>query len=156
MKRLSKEQKQTHEEILKRLTDAKEALSDAITERNASLKEKHDAAMQAIEEYNNLITESVDALESLQNDYNEAREAAQDFMDEVGNSIQDYIDERSEKWQEGDKGQEYVQWKEAWDEQLDDLDIIFPDEIEVREFEEIEEPPFTEVDTFTDLPVEPG
>lgn len=48
--------------------------------------------------------------------YNEALSTARSFCEETAAEIQEFIDGKSEKWQESEKANEYIFWKEAYEE----------------------------------------
>lgn len=79
--------------------------------------------------------------------YNDVCQNVETFRDEVTTDMQSYIDERSEKWQDGDSGQEYTSWKETWDA------------LECSGFETVQEETVFDEElssALSDLPGEPG
>lgn len=79
----------------------------------------------------------------------EAKGEARDIMDEAANDAESYYDERSEKWQEGDRGQAYSEWKdrlrsvaEAIEEDLDAPEVQMPER--PSWVDELREPDFSE------------
>jgi hypothetical protein len=115
MKRLSKDQLATRNELVKRLRDAAGAIETAIDTTNG-----------VIDEYNAILAD------------------VESFRDEVVGEMETYYDERSEKWQETDAGSSYQDWKSQFEAldvdqleqlELDDLKLAddleeFPDEPE--------------------------
>jgi hypothetical protein len=67
---------------------------------------------------------------------NAARDKAYGILDEAASDAESYYDERSEKWQEGDRGSAYSDWKDALRSLADQIE----DEIEAPEIAELEEP----------------
>lgn len=64
--------------------------------------------------------------------YNELVDAARGFAEDVANRAETEYDEKSEKWQEGDRGEAAREWKDAWDNvNLDEIEIEWPDELSV-------------------------
>lgn len=99
------------------------------------LAEKHAIMASAIEDYNAVI----DA-------YNGVLEEARGIANDIASEIDAYISERSDKWQEGDTGQAYGAWKDAWEGlDLTDLDVV----------EESDLPEPDHVDELNNLPSEP-
>ena len=65
----------------------------------------------------------------------EAKQDAWEVLDDAANQAESYYDERSEKWQEGDRGQAYSEWKDELRRLADecaeddeDTEISVPDE----------------------------
>lgn len=60
----------------------------------------------------------------------EHREAVREVLDDAASAAEEYYDERSEKWQEGDTGQAYTEWRDrlreladAADEDIEPLEV---------------------------------
>lgn len=71
---------------------------------------------------------------------NGAIQDARELRDEVTGEMEGYYDERSDKWRQSEAGDQYGEWKSAWDEiALDDV-----------------EEPELDPQAFEDLPDEPG
>jgi uncharacterized membrane-anchored protein YjiN (DUF445 family) len=103
---------------LSRQQDAeRDALIDRLNEARAALEEKIDAANAAIGEAN----EARDAFNSHITD-------AQEFVDGIASEIEDFINEKSERWQEGEKGQAATAMLGEWQgysfETLDEYEEI--------------------------------
>ena len=64
----------------------------------------------------------------------EARSRLFEILDEAANEAETYFDEKSEKWQEGERGQAYSEWKDA----LGNARDLAATEIEPIEIEEID------------------
>lgn len=77
---------------------------------------------------------------------NEVFEEARGFREDMVSEIDSYMEDRSEKWQDGDKGQQYQAWKDA-------LEEFSPEDIEP--FEEIEEFTDEQADELDNLPSSP-
>jgi len=98
---------------------------DALQVRLQSLQE---ALEQAIEAYNEAIGgELWVKVEQARDAYNEAIDEANAWRESVANEIQSYIDGRSEKWLEGDKGQEYRAWCESYEETIERVELEQPE-----------------------------
>jgi chromosome segregation ATPase len=65
----------------------------------------------------------------------EARQEAWEVLDDAANSADEYYDERSEKWQEGDVGQAYDEWRNRIrslaDEAAEDVEPLDVAEIDI-------------------------
>jgi uncharacterized protein YukE len=112
MKNLTREQIQTKLNLAQRLSEVGEELQDAITRHNLLLDAAH--------------TE----IEALAGRYNEVRQEAQDFIEGIHEEQEAYSSDRSDQWREGDAGQAYEEWKDAWGIDLEEVGITLPDEID--------------------------
>lgn len=123
MKRLSKKHRESEAAHQKAVEKAMSEANDAIIEYNEALynlpspDEALAAFNQAIEEYNT-------------------------WLGEVRADMECYYDERSERWQEGDAGDQYQTWIDA----MEDLEEV---DTEPEEPEEMEE-------AWMDVPELPG
>ena len=117
--------------------------------RLATLEETGKALLDAVDEYNKAIEDAFDKLDPLVKAYNVAVSDALEFAQEVATDIDDYIGDKSEKWQEGERGQAYIAWRDEWDGwSLESVDISAPDAWELDMPEHGED--------FGALPDEPG
>jgi peptidoglycan hydrolase CwlO-like protein len=125
MKKFNKTQNAELTEWITKLTTAKQSLDDAYTE----LEEKHNALAEAIGEYNGVVTE-----------------VAQ-WRDDIVGAMEEYQGERSDKWQEGDAGQQYQSWIDEWmGLEFEEIEVPdLPDAPEVEHIEILEQAP-TEAD----------
>ena len=124
MKQLNKAQQATRDELLDALRAKFTAIDDAFGALNALIDE---TVNPAIEAYNGALTD----LES--------------FRDEIVAAMEEYHDARSEKWQEGDGGSSYQDWKGEWE----NLDLT-----EVELAEHLDLPDVSHADDFETLPIE--
>lgn len=72
--------------------------------------------------------------------YNAVLDEVRTFQEEVTNEAQGYFDDRSEKWQEGEKGEAYQAWVDEW---------------YAADAEDIEVPEFGHADALRELPDQP-
>jgi uncharacterized protein YukE len=84
--------------------------------------DKKDAARLA--ELQSELSDAKEKLESAFENMNEAITNMEEFRGEVHSKMTDYFEDRSEKWQEGDAGQQYGEWMGRWEDSLDTLDEI--------------------------------
>lgn len=65
-------------------------------------------------------------------DYNGKLEEAKEFTEGVAERLGEYFDDKSEKWQEGEKGVEFSEWRDQWGDVEFDMvtwdDIVTTDE----------------------------
>jgi hypothetical protein len=94
----------------------------------ANLKSAWDEVVAAEDEVNEALARYNEQL----NAYNETVVEVNEFKDGIVNALQEYFDEKSEKWQEGDAGQELEALKSEWEgieiEEIDHLEIEFPND----------------------------
>jgi chromosome segregation ATPase len=111
MKALSKPDQAQLETYMERLQDRWSALADALEQFNTQIE----AAWAMVEE--------------AETAYNETVADFRSFQAEIAQQIRDYMDERSEKWQEGLRGQAYAGWIEPWEneELIEEADLAMPD-----------------------------
>ncbi len=113
MNKLSKEQLKAREEAVENLNKAAELFRTAV------------------EVYNDELKIAWSGLETARITFNEAIEEANAFRQSMLDDMQNFYDEKSEKWQEGDKGQAYQSWMDYWSNEFDQIsDIDEPDEFE--------------------------
>lgn len=76
---------------------------------------------------NDRLAEVRDGMEAAVDAYAERLGEARDFRDGLVARLQDEIDSKSEKWQEGSKGEAAIALKDEWESlDLDDLEIDMP------------------------------
>jgi SMC interacting uncharacterized protein involved in chromosome segregation len=130
MRKLNKTQEKKHQKLLGVLGEAKDELE------------------AGIEEFNTAVGEAWDKLEEKHGKLQEAIEAAEEFRQEIYDAQEDYASERSDAWPESDSGSAYLAWQQEWESELETPEIDKPEELEMPEVEAIE--------TFENLPPEPG
>lgn len=104
MKKLSKEQTSRLAELQKAYT------------------EKRDALDKAIEDANDFITKANSLTDDAFGELNEVIGELNVFREEVASAIEDYIAEKSEKWQDGERGQAFNAWHDAWQDDLEEVE----------------------------------
>jgi DNA repair ATPase RecN len=97
--------------------------------------------------FNDEISRRWQEIESLVESYNESVQQVNEVRESVHSDMDSYYTDRSEKWQEGEAGQNYQSWMEAWADDLPEIAVEQPDEIE--------EPSLEASDLIDDLPGEP-
>lgn len=125
--RLSKHDIEQRMEHVANLNNAFGVLSTAIDTYNAQVEDLQGAVTEALEAYNNALND------------------ARSWCEDIASAAESAYDEKSEKWQEGEKGQEASEFKDAWQGvYLDDVEVTFPDALEtpdVSHANDIEELP---------------
>jgi len=89
-----------------------------------------------LEEIEELRVTTATEFERLLSELAEPKEAAREILDDAASAAEEYFDERSEKWQEGDAGQAYDEWKNRLRTLADDM----AEDIEPPEIGDIERP----------------
>ena len=106
---LSADALKQRDDIYDALHAIQEKLEDAFTDFNRTRTEEQWAAVEQVAA-----------------DYNQRVAEANEWQADVAGEIDAYIESKSEKWQESDRGQQYVSWKEAFEEEFPDLCISRP------------------------------
>ena len=122
------------------------AASTNIDELVTAAREASQILDGKINEYNLATTDLKAEIASAVTNYNEAVTAITEAYRELGEIARSYHDERSEKWQDGEKGQAYGEW-------ADQLETFEMDQIELEVPEDLELP--VEIPNFDDLDVPP-
>ncbi len=103
------------------LTKEQTAERDAMV---AKLSATRSALDTAIEAHNALVRGALAALDAVAAEYNEALEEARGFAGDIARTAEEAIGERSDKWQEGEKGEAARTFAEEWEGvSLEDFDI---------------------------------
>lgn len=100
-------------------------LTDGLTEHTSKLE-------TAINAYNDGLAPLKEAVQDAINAYNETLAELRGIYEELHADADAYYSERSERWQGGDNGRQYDQWKDTLnDVDLDDISIELPEDIEL-------------------------
>jgi hypothetical protein len=84
----------------------------------------------AIEAFNDALTTARDALQAAIDDYNDKLEGAREFAGEIAAQADSDMSDKSERWLEGDRGQNAEAWKSEWENAtFEPIEIDMPDEI---------------------------
>lgn len=107
----------------------RDGLATQLKELGEALKEKREAANAALGELRTAVEE-----------YNDRLDAAKTFVDELAEAAQEAYDEKSEKWQEGEKGDAASSWIDELQnaEIPEELDLVVPDDIDEPELDHAE------------------
>lgn len=137
MNKLSKKQQDRRDELDHSIHEAFDELEAGIAEYNLQVQALYAKHIGPVIEDMNLL-------------FGEAR----DFVDELHSDAENHFNERSEKWQEGEKGQEYNAWYDNMEnvkDSIEDIDATAhkPDELTVESITELDREVMNEV---TDSP----
>ncbi len=129
MKKLSKADEEKKYNLLSQLRDAERKVNDEIAKYNDKLVLLKLPVEVAIANMNEVV------------------ESINGFLEDLYTEVNNYYDERSEKWQESDVGQAYLEWRDKLQETLEDVSIELPERIDdleydpINDFEEIPNSP---------------
>jgi hypothetical protein len=103
----------------------------------------------AARDFNQAVDAAAGPLEAATNKYNEALAEAREFAEGVASDIESHYDDKSERWQEGERGQAVQEMLGEWQGfDAEDLDVHRPEEYEL--------PDGLAADALESLPEEPG
>ena len=117
MNKLSKKQHDKFESVKGDCTDAADALTNAIDEFNGKVE-------TVVETANAEIEELYKTVESALSEYNDAVTEAKAICEETNGDQESYFDERSERWQEGERGEAYREWADSWENAASECDAV--------------------------------
>ena len=93
------------------------------SELYAKLHSARGALDAKIEDVNDALQTAIDALEGAIADYNSALDDARNFVVDIVSQAEEDFSDKSERWQEGERGEIVRAWIDEWDTaQLDDID----------------------------------
>lgn len=115
-----------NKEQMARLSKLRDEYRKAVT----ALKAEKDNAEAEIAKAVSLVNDRI-------NDLNAIIENANELRDQIQSEIADYIGEKSDKWQEGERGQAFEDWRAQWDCEVETLDSVDEITIEVEVAEEL-------------------
>jgi uncharacterized protein YdiU (UPF0061 family) len=100
------------------------------------LRRKAKILNTAIAAFNRDVEQLSRALAEARADYNQTLEMARALTGNVAEAAQQEFDAKSEKWQDGEKGQQVREWIEQWEMSLHDIDLDLPEPLEEIDPEE--------------------
>ena len=110
----------------------KSHLQDRDKHRDA-LDSAYDKLEEAVQAYNDALNEKWASVKEALEEYNQAVEDTNSWAADIVSEMDDYMGNKSDTWLEGEKGQAYEEWKQAWEKELDLADIDEPEELEMPE-----------------------
>lgn len=114
----------------------------------AALKQTFADLKQAVENYNESREEDDwDEVSACVTSYNEAVEEANNFISARHDDMDEYYSGRSDTWQEGENGDAYSEWMDAWELELDEAEINRAGTGELAD-----EPDGEDIESFENLP----
>jgi DNA anti-recombination protein RmuC len=102
----------------------------------AELREKGEALVNAVDAFNEAMGKAAESVKTALDDYNAVVRKAGEFRDEVVSEMEQHYEDRSDKWQEGERGTAYGDWKSNWEEMaIEDLEVELPDDVDQPDLE---------------------
>jgi uncharacterized protein YukE len=99
-------------------------------------------------DHNSLEIRKERTLDALQARAQTMIEAAEALRDEVAAAMDDHAAEKSDRWLEGEVGQQFQEWMTAWENSLDTIELNADDALQTVDVD------FDVVETFLNLPLE--
>lgn len=126
---------------MKHFTIAQVAEIDAASD---TCKATAEALNGAIDAYNEALNEHIEALKDAKEAYNDALAGLREIIEGLHSTADEYMSERSERWQEGENGQEYARWVESMEgiNELENLDFDMPEALEQPDLPDWEDKTF--------------
>jgi len=114
--KLSKDERERKNALEVKLRDTMQALADAIETYNGEVEKLRAPVETALDAYNAVLTD--------------VRGLAEDIATQASEDIAD----KSEKWQEGERGQAATEYQSTWENAVfDDIEVTWPDELSIDE-----------------------
>lgn len=168
MRRLNKRQLKEREQVVANLRAAESIVHKAIETFNEAkntawakhIEPKLEALSGAINNYLSAVNTAEDDLNEATEDYETACQDASSWSDDLYEEMDSYFCERTERWQDGEKGQAYQKWASSYS----DLDCGTPNDLDdtptlaIPEFDEpedLDEPDLDLADKIEELGEEP-
>lgn len=121
MQKLDKARTTELADLVRRLEAAKSALETEVDRFNAILFNQFDEVKASVDSYNDLVRET------------------NDFLAATYADMEIFFSEKSERWQEGERGEAYSTWMNEWGISLGDIQIDAVDEIEMPDCDHAEQ-----------------
>ena len=106
--KLTKQELNRRDELRDKLADARIDLDEAIAEQNRIIEDAYSAINAALDDYNEVVNE------------------AYGFVEDIHAEREGEYDDKSERWQEGERGQAAYEWLDTLANERDELTGIDP------------------------------
>ena len=148
--KITKAESKKRDELAYKCDEAQGALANAIADYNIALERATAYAARIMlspldfaDDERNEIADAIRTAAEAHSDavsgYNDAMDNAKAFVEEVASRLREVYDNRSEKWQEGDKGQSADAFIQTWEEFSPDEESELDGNV-ADEFEKLPEP----------------
>lgn len=111
----------------------KELSKERMAQRDKFVEELHAIELE-LDTADTVVLNSIEAANATIDKYNAKLREVETWRDEITADMENYYDEKSEKWQEGDAGSEYSEWKDEWNgfdtselDKIEELNIVAVD-----------------------------
>jgi hypothetical protein len=95
------------------------------------IRAERDRLEDAARAFNEAVDKAAGPLEAATNKYNEALDEARTFAEEIAGDIESHYDDKSERWQEGERGQAVQEMLGEWQGfEAEDVEVHRPEEYE--------------------------
>ncbi len=118
---------------MNKLSKAQIAEKTALQTKLSIAKQECDEQLSAA---NALIQQANELLDRAVGDYNAVLEEINGWREGIAADQESFYDEKSEKWQEGEKGSAYSEWKDLWSNEIEDATYEEPSELTIEYPEE--------------------
>lgn len=114
--KLSKAEIERRDDLIAKMADASAKIGDAVERFNAAMSDHRQSVEDAVDAYNELVSE------------------ARDLANDIAAQAEEDISSKSEKWQEGERGQAAAEYQQAWEGlDLDSIEVELPDDVSFDE-----------------------
>ena len=107
----------------------KARLSEELAKRRLALDE-------AVAAFNEAKDKAFEVVQSALDEFNAAATDADGWRADIHSQLEDYFGDKSEGWQSGERGEAYSAWMNAFEDELEPLDIEPPADIEVPDLDD--------------------
>lgn len=153
--KLSKAEEAQRADLVSELATAAAELQEAIDAFNTAKDEAATDLQTAVDAYNQVLAEAKDTLAEAVQAYNDKLSEARDFAGQIAADADNDISDKSDKWQEGERGQAAVAWKDEWENaRFDDIELQYPDDVEVNLPDDVSDDSDDHGETLDQLPAE--
>lgn len=122
-------------------------LTKADLQRRDDLTERLRSSAEALEQEHTDLTTAIETFNRKLDAHNEIINEASGWRDDLVSEIDEFVSNKSEKWQDGDKGQAVADWKN----ELEQLDLGEIEHVEVPDL-----PDLLHADTLEQMQTEAG
>lgn len=131
MKSVDKQTRARIEELQEKINAAAENVTNVADDINGKIADLFGPLEDAVREYNDLVSE-----------YN-------GVLDDLVSEIESYYDDKSEKWQEGERGQAYMEWKDNVEQcKLEEASDPEPPVVDAPDVATVDQQPGMGIDEF--------
>lgn len=101
--------------------------------RNKALRDALAEVNRQIDTFNAAMDEHWRAVEDAVSVYNEAVGEVNGWLSDIHSAQEAHYDEKSEKWQEGERGEAYQSWMQEFENEVEEAEVSKPDDVDAVE-----------------------